>query len=535
MFGVPSMLYRGRMSTHRTAPRSLPSRLGSQRPLRLAASPRRVLALVLAAATLVACDDDPASPDGSTPGTDAGMRDAAPARDAGPGSDGGPGADGGPTGEPDGGGPPRPASCAERTASIEAATGPTITVSPAGDGQVEVDGATRTLRQVVSSASEGDTILLEDGTYTLPEASEGSYTGLYFTTPNVTMRSASGDPTAVIVDSAYRDHGDGTAAITVAAPGVVLAGFTVRRSIFHLIHLWADGDDAVVHDVHLVDGGQQFLKASPGDGAHVDRVEVSCSTFRMTEAGRDNVWGYGPTDGSTTCYTGGIDTHDSRDWHVHDSHFEGIYCDADGAPRPAHGRRASERGGMTYVGGLAEHAVHMWNSAAGTGHVIERNHVVDCARGIGVGLRDEVHGTMIRNNMVFSRHAGSREHDVGIVVERAQDTQIYNNTVFFSSADAYPNAIEYRWGSTSGLSIRNNLTNGRIQARDGADATLGGNVTDAEAGWFVDAANGDLHLASCDVGAVVGGGEALPDVTVDVDGEPRGAANDVGADDCAPD
>jgi len=253
----------------------------------------------------------------------------------------------------------------------------------------------------------------------------------------------------------------------------------------------------------------------------------------MTAAGRDNVWGYGPTDGGTTCYTGGIDAHDSRNWRVHDSTFEGIYCNPDGPARPAHGQKPGERGSMTYVGGLAEHAIHFWDSEAGSGHVIERNRIVDCARGIGVGLRAEVYGTMIRNNTIFSRFAGSAEHDVGIIVERAHDTQILNNTVFFSSPDAYPNAIEYRWDTTSGLTIRNNLTNGMIRARNGASAALGANVTAAAAGLFADPTSGDLHLAACDDPSVVGAGEVLADVTDDMDAEPRGATNDVGADDCA--
>lgn len=454
-------------------------------------------------------------------------------RDGGPELDSGPGMDAGDrdSGPP----PPRPMGCGERSATIVAATGNVIMVSPGGDGEVMVDGSTTTLRAVVSGAADGDTILLEDGTYTLAEAPAGGYSGVYFTTANVTLRGASGDASAVIIDSAYRDHGGSSAAITIDAPGVTLASFTVQRSIFHLVHLWADGDSAVIHDVHLVDGGQQFLKASPGAGQYVDGVEVGCSEFRMSPSGRDNAWGYGPVDGSTTCYTGGIDTHGSRDWHVHDSYFGGIYCSAGGTPRPTHGQKGAERGDMTYTGGLAEHAIHMWESELGSGHVIERNHIVNCARGIGIGLRDEVYGSIIANNMVFSEFAGSGEHDVGIIVERAHDTQIYNNTVFFSSPSAYPNAIEYRWDTTSGLELRNNLTNQMIRTRNGASATLGGNVTDAQASWFVDTASGDLHLASCDVASVVGAGEVVGEVMVDVDQEPRGSANDVGADDCAAD
>ena len=192
---------------------------------------------------------------------------------------------------------------------------------------------------------------------------------------------------------------------------MVIADLTVQRSIFHLIHLWANGDDALIHNVHMVDGGQQFLKASPGDSAVVDNVEVSCSTFRMTADGRDNVWGYGPQNGGTTCYTGGIDSHDSTNWVVHDSVFEGIYCDATGVQRPAHGRFPELRDGMTYNGGLAEHCIHHWDSQSGSGHIIERNRFMNCARGIGLGFNDQVYGSTIVNNTIYSEHAGGGEHD----------------------------------------------------------------------------------------------------------------------------
>lgn len=422
--------------------------------------------------------------------------------------------------------------CRELSDGIASATGRTITVSPAGDGEVSVDGQITTLRAVVRQAEEGDTILLQDGTYTLPAASPGDYTGLYFTTPGVTLRGASGDASRVIIDSAYRPHGGGSGTVTIDAPNVVIASLTLQRSVYHLVHLWADGDDARIHDVHLVDGGQQFVKASPGDAARVDRVQVSCSAFAMTSQGRDNVWGYGASDGNTTCYTGGIDAHDSRDWHIHDNRFEGIYCTPDGTPRPAHDQNPDERGGQRYTGGLAEHAIHMWDSEAGSGHLIERNVIVDCARGIGLGFRTEVHGVVIRNNMIFSSFAGSREHDVGIMLERVRDSRVLHNTVFHAHPDAYPNGIEYRYDVTSNLEIRNNLTNVAIRARDGASADLGGNVEQAVANWFRDPGVGDLHLASCDNPTVVAAGDASPHIAVDVDGDVREGTLDVGADHC---
>jgi hypothetical protein len=513
------------------------------------------LLTALAASTALACgggsletqDDDGAADAGQDAAADAGGGGGGgpgPARDTGGGGgeDAGAGEDGGGVEEDGGGGvedaggpidPVETASCAARSAEIAAAGTVKFTVSPLPNGQVQIaGGGTRTLRQVVQAAEPGDVIELEDGTYTFPEGGDGAFTGLYFTKPDVTLRSKSGDASEVILDSAYVDHGNGSAPITVAAPGVVLSGFTVKRSIYHLVHLWADGDDALVHDVTMVDGGQQFLKASPGGEARVDDVEVSCSRFVMTDEGRDNVWGYGAQDGNTTCYTGGIDAHDSRDWHIHDNVFEGIYCDATGPQRPVHGKNAGSRGGMTYNGGLAEHAIHMWDSEQGSGHLIERNRIVDCARGIGIGLRDEVYGTMIRNNTIASRFPGSREHDVGIILERAHDTKVLHNTVFYSDPGGYSSAIEYRWGSTSGVEIAHNLTNRRVRSRDGADATLTGNVTDAEAGWFVDAVNGRLGLASCGIAAVDGQAAAHADVTDDVDGQPRDGARDVGADQC---
>lgn len=460
--------------------------------------------------------------------------DASPGGDSSTGGDSGIPVDSGPPGDaaaPADSQTPvdPPPICATRSAEIVANTGNTISVSPGSFGQVLVDGSPTTLRQVVSNASSGDTILLADGTYTFAEAGAGSYTGLYFTTANLTMRGQSGDPTAVILDSNYADHGAETAAITLAASGVVLADFTVKRSIFHLIHFWSDGDAALVHNVHLVDGGQQFVKAS---GTDIDDVEISCSRFVMTAAGRDNVWGYGATDGGTRCYTGGIDTHNSRDWWVHDTYYDGIYCNAGGVQRPAHGKKGELRDYQTYTGGLAEHAIHMWDSPQGHGHVLERNHIVNCARGIGLGLVSDVYDTTIRNNMVFSEHAGSSEHDVGIIVERAHNSLVNNNTVFFSSGSAYPNAIEYRWSSTSGLEVQNNLANQLIRSRDGATATTSNNIDDAQAAWFENSAGGDLHLGSCSNSTVVGAGTVLGSVTDDIDQDQRTASNDIGADQC---
>jgi hypothetical protein len=429
--------------------------------------------------------------------------------------------------------PSRSAFCEELSLQLrDAANGSVIEVEPAAQGKVRVDGQEMTLRAAVSRASEGDTVLLADGTYTFPANDDGGFTGVYITTPGVTLRSASGNADAVIIDSNYHDHGNGSAPITIAAAGVTVSDLTVKRSIYHLVHLWGAGDQATLHNVRLIDGGQQFVKSSSSDDT-IDEVSVTCSRFEMTDDGRDNVWGYGELDGNTTCYTGGIDSHEGQGWRITDNTFRGIYCDATGAQRPAHGMDPGARGNQTYQGGLSEHAIHMWDSPqGGGGHLIARNQIIDCARGIGLGFRVEVFDVVVRDNMIVSNFPGSREHDVGISFERARDSDILHNSVIFTHPDAYTSTIEYRWESTSGLRVMNNLTNGRIRARNDATATLDGNVTDAQMSWFVDATTGDLHLKTCEIGAVASAAVETGAQAPDFDHDARGATADTGADQC---
>jgi hypothetical protein len=62
-------------------------------------------------------------------------------------------------------------------------------------------------------------------------------------------------------------------------------------------------------------------------------------------------------------YTGGIDAHQARDWVVRANRFTGIYCED---------------------GEVAEHAIHFWTGSRDT--LIENNVIVNCSRGIGLGL-----------------------------------------------------------------------------------------------------------------------------------------------------
>jgi hypothetical protein len=146
--------------------------------------------------------------------------------------------------------------------------------------------------------------------------------------------------------------------------------------------------------------------------------------------------------------------------------------------------------------------------------------------GVDQNRLDDHRGGIIRNNFI---HRGAEQTgDAGIAVWNSPDTLIEHNTVVLSGT--YANSIEYRFATTTGVTISNNLTDGLIRQRDGAGATLFGNVGGAQPSWFADFAAGDLHLAETATPAIdraVG-----PFAANDYDHQPRpiGAAAEVGAD-----
>ena len=164
--------------------------------------------------------------------------------------------------------------------------------------------------------------------------------------------------------------------------------------------------------------------------------------------------------------------------------------------------------------------------------IAEGNTFINCQREISFGLversPDDHSGGIIRNNFLY--RAGSVLGDTAIGVFDSPNTQVLHNTVFVSGG--YPSPIEYRFGNTTGVVVRNNLVDGAIQARDGASASVSGNVVSAPAALFVNPSQGDLHLKSTATAAIDKAGAVVASSPSDFDGEgrPQGAAADVGAD-----
>ncbi|MCF8238650.1 MAG: T9SS type A sorting domain-containing protein [Saprospiraceae bacterium] len=331
------------------------------------------------------------------------------------------------------------------------------------------------------------TVLLADGTY--PIASPSWYP--YITASNVVFRSASGNRDAVILT------GTGMKSVSPNVENVIyfvgdnntIADLTIRDVGNHGIAV--EGDSLFVHNVRIQNTYEQMIKGTAGgDGA--DYGLVQCSLFEYPA-------GIGPQ-----FYIGGLDIHKGDHWTVRDNVFKDIASPS---------------------GSVAEHAVHFWND--GSDQTIERNMIINCDRGIGLGLGSSPNtGGMIRNNMIYN-DGGHPFHDVGIGLETSPGTRVYNNTIYIQ----YQNAIEYRFPATTGVDIVNNLTNKTIKSRDGAQATLATNQTSAWETWFIDAAAGDLHLLDAFPAVVDQGTDLSPDVLVDIDqlSRPQGSGYDIGA------
>lgn len=384
---------------------------------------------------------------------------------------------------------------------------------------VEV-GPTANLTTTVRNAASGTTILMLPGTYKIAST-------LQFTRDDVTLRSKSGRRDDVILDGDVAGEGqadDFTAEIiAVSASGITLADFTVKHARDHAIHAYPPASKPIarahMRNLHVSDCGQQLIKVNSNGGNPlywVDSSTIECSFIGFIDNSMMEVSGDG-------FYTGGIDIHGGRAWTIRSNLFRNIQREAK----------------------AMEHAVHLWSKSRDC--IIEGNRFEDVFRAIGLGMKtaasghtrlypdgkgdspysDFVGGKVI-NNTVWNRSGIHLES--GIEIMNAIDVQVLHNTVY--SADAPFSSIEYRWPNTQ-VTLRNNLVSRTLMRRNEANATLGGNVENAGANHFVNAAEGNLHLVT-GAGAI-GKGVALDGlVEKDIDGDTRDSAPDAGADEWKP-
>jgi hypothetical protein len=381
---------------------------------------------------------------------------------------------------------------------------------PPPDSQTSVvaiqTGDVAALVAAARSNSPGTTVLLDDGVYTL--APKQSVEAMV---PHLVIRSKSGNRNGVVIQGGHNS-------IVVGASGVVIADVTLRQPHFHTVQVQGERglSGTQVYNVHMVDAGKQFVKVNTGDGLsgrHADHGLVACSRIEYVSFSKG-------TDVTKPDYTNGVDILAGNGWVIRDNVFRRI--------------RSQE--------GPAGPAILVWKNSMHT--AILRNWIVDCWRGIALGLSppdafsrggshvvyDHQDG-LVANNVFLALHEPA---DAAIENHFARNSRIFHNTVYKREGLSHgvPWAIEYRYPPTTAI-IENNLTNQAIVKRDPPpiqDAVLGGNVIEAEATWFRNLLGEDIHL-SRDAPAI-NQGLPLPDVVTDMDGDPRpaGSGYDAGAD-----
>jgi hypothetical protein len=367
-------------------------------------------------------------------------------------------------------------------------------------------GTTAELERAAASAPESTTILVRDGTYRLTRQ-------LDFARPNVVLRSLGGDRTKVLLRGEGMQERAVGVALSVSASDVVIADLTIGYVGFHGVQVRGEHgvSGTVLHNIQVMDTGQQLVKGSISDnGKHSHGALVACSAFGYADAA--------PSD-----YTNGVDVLGGRSWVVRDNRFQNVRGPA----------------GQGYKCGPT---ILFWRDCRDS--VVTRNILVDCYRGIALGLTPD--GTMLDrdkgvyydhlrgivcNNVVCNLQGWG---DEGIEVNAANDVRVEHNTVLVEGRSV-PWSISVRFRGASAV-VRNNLTNKALVPRDGGRLTAEGNVTNADRRWFVDAASGNLRMSSPNLKSIDAGVDAPKDsaeqlLATDLAGNPRvwGARPDAGA------
>jgi hypothetical protein len=356
---------------------------------------------------------------------------------------------------------------------------------PPPAGTVVTVSSEAQLRDRAYNAAPGTTIMITAGVYNM-----GGY--IHVVNDGIALRGQTGNRDDVILD--FGGMVSGYFGILVDADDVTIADLTVRNASDHGVSVQGR-DRPVLYNLHIQDIGDQLVKVNPaGDGSE-DGL-LACSRLEYTTGAPDS-------------YTNGISAHDAHRWVVRDNEWYRIRT-VDDTPVPT---------------------ILFWSGSSDT--VVERNLLVDCYQGISFGNASQGGinhtGGVVRNNFIYT--SSGVTNDVAVEMVHAQDWLVAHNTVLLLGSSSATWGIEARYGDSRGT-FAYNLTNKNIWPdRDGAQGTLVGNVTSAQASWFVDAASGDLHLRGTATGAI-DRAAPLAGVSDDFDGDARpiGSAPDVGAD-----
>ncbi|MBL9135467.1 MAG: right-handed parallel beta-helix repeat-containing protein [Verrucomicrobiales bacterium] len=357
------------------------------------------------------------------------------------------------------------------------------------------------LLAAAETAAPGTTVLLEDGEYRLPRPLVLSRL------ERVTLRSASGDPTKVVLrgkgwDS--RDPHDDLIHIGQCR-FITLADLTFTDCHSYAVKVEAEHgpQDIQVYHCHFRDIGTRAIKGSAGQDP---AVRAKGGSVRHCEFSNTKVpprdW---QSDGD---YIAAIDMMALEDWTFADNLFRDI--------------RGHNGGGRA--------AIFLWVRTRNV--VVERNLIIHCDRGIALGNPGlstanrpgestvYVSGAVVRNNMI----AGGP--DCGIELWHAEGVKILNNSIWRPPQN-WARGIRVGTG-TQGTLIANNLIHGEIRV-EGGEASLQNNLAGRIQEFWLAPDAGNLALRPGASAGAIDRGTPFSEVDEDIRRRRRNGTPDLGA------
>jgi hypothetical protein len=352
----------------------------------------------------------------------------------------------------------------------------------------------------VQNAEPGQTILVADGHYRLPHYVE-------IRADNVTLRGASGRRERVVLDGDRSRDGEllgfrscsGVTVVDLTIQNVRWNGFkvnsetnvqrlTIRNCVIH--NIWQRG----VKGVKVPPENRDAIR--PRDCRIQYCLFYNDRPKRLSDDSADIA------DGN---YIAGIDVMYARDWIISDNVFVGIQ-----------GRTGEGRG-----------AVFLWFDSRGC--IVERNVIVDCDIGVRLGNAHRADGVLlhcrsceVRNNFI------TRTPEGGIVTVFTKDCRVAHNTMY--DPDSPMSRLLRMVFANDGLLVANNLMVGPgLSNESDSNIQFVRNLTIGDFAHLADPVRGDLHLTR-NATAAIDAAVPLPDLTTDIDDEPRDARPDIGAD-----
>ncbi len=356
------------------------------------------------------------------------------------------------------------------------------------------------LFSAVEHIGAGGTILLGEGRYRLPRVI------ILREKKNITIRSAAGDPTKVVLSGkGWDSEAKGDDILRIArCEGITIADLTFADCRSYGIKVEAENapKDICIYNCRFRNIGVRAIKGSAGQDQNVRAVRgsVRFCHFENTKIPPAH-WLFGGD------YIAAIDMMALEDWTFSDNVFRNIK-----------GRNG---------GGRA--AIFIWVRSRGI--VVERNLIINCDRGVAFGNPGKSTANVAGEQLVYVRDGVIRNNfitggpDCGIELWYAEHIKVCNNSIWRPERN-WSRGIRIGTG-TSHTDIVNNLVHGEILL-DGGEARLRQNLAGRLDGYFVDPTSGNLALTQTATEAI-DHGVSLPDVTEDIRRRPRSERPDLGA------